>query len=117
MEKASAVNPSESSTTSPPIQYSSPPVQPSSHTTTDQLSSQNSSKSLKALGNALSHYSSIKLDRDNYLLWKNMVLPVIKGHYLEGFINGKTPCPPEIISETISDSTFVEVQQNPDFKN
>ncbi|TXG63389.1 hypothetical protein EZV62_010383 [Acer yangbiense] len=114
---ASVVNPSESLTTSLPIQSSSPYVQPSSYTTTDQPSSQSSSKSLKALGNALSQYNSIKLDRYNFLLWKNMVLPVIKGHRLEGFINGKTHCPPKIIFETISDFTFVEVQQNPDFEN
>lgn len=31
---------------------------------------------------------SVKLDRNNFLLWKNMILPIVQGHNLEGYILG-----------------------------
>ncbi|KAF4375812.1 hypothetical protein F8388_014534 [Cannabis sativa] len=39
----------------------------------------------------------LKLDRKNYVLWKTMVSTVIRGHRLEGFVNGTRPCPAEFI--------------------
>lgn len=35
----------------------------------------------------------VELDKNNYLLWRSTVLPVIRGNRLEGFINGNNPCP------------------------
>lgn len=48
-------------------------------------------------GMSLTQTHSIKLDRDNYLLWKNMILPIIRGHNLEGYLLGTKVCPSEFI--------------------
>ncbi|PON47862.1 hypothetical protein TorRG33x02_321990 [Trema orientale] len=37
---------------------------------------------------------TIKLDADNYLIWKNQLLNVIIANGLEDFIDGSRPCPP-----------------------
>ncbi|KAF4386308.1 hypothetical protein G4B88_003525 [Cannabis sativa] len=39
----------------------------------------------------------LKLDRKNYVLWKTMVSTIIRGHRLEGFVNGTRPYPAEFI--------------------
>lgn len=48
--------------------------------------------------NSFNLVAPIKLDKNNYLLWRSTVLSVIKGNHLEGFINGKNPCPPKTIT-------------------
>ncbi|KAL5563628.1 hypothetical protein UlMin_033375 [Ulmus minor] len=60
-------------------------------------------------------YYSVKLNHENYLLWKSMVLPVIRGNRLEGFIKGTKECPPEFIIK--EDFGFEEVHLNPDYEN
>lgn len=62
----------------------------------------------------------VKLDKNNSLLWKNMIIPIIIGHNLEGFILGTEECPPEFtetqvtkVQEDGSTGTAVEVGQNP----
>ncbi|KAK4275897.1 hypothetical protein QN277_018907 [Acacia crassicarpa] len=45
----------------------------------------------------ISQNCSVKLDGTNFLIWQTYVLPIIKGHKLEGFLNGSTPCPPQFI--------------------
>lgn len=42
---------------------------------------------------------SVKLDKGNYLLWRSMVLPIIKGYSLGGHITDLTSCPLEFLSE------------------
>ncbi|KAI4305459.1 hypothetical protein L6164_028824 [Bauhinia variegata] len=44
------------------------------------------------LKNIFSVLCSVKLDRGNYLLWKSMVLPLLRGHKLDGYILGTKPC-------------------------
>ncbi|KAL5569822.1 hypothetical protein UlMin_026397 [Ulmus minor] len=66
-------------------------------------------------GNVLGSYCSVKLNHENYLLWKSMVLPVIRGNRLDGFIKGTKECPPEFIIK--EDSGFEEVHLNPDYEN
>ena len=41
-----------------------------------------------------SHLLPVKLKPDNYLYWRAQVLPLLRSHYLEGFVNGTLPCPP-----------------------
>lgn len=41
---------------------------------------------------------SVKLDRNNFLLWKNTIMPMIKGHNLEGYLLGTKECPPEFLA-------------------
>lgn len=48
--------------------------------------------------NSFNLVAPMKLDRNNFLLWKSTVLPVIRGNRLEGFITGKNLCPPETIT-------------------
>lgn len=47
----------------------------------------------------LNQACSIKLDRNNYILWQYLVLPIIKGHKLEGYLFGTKACPAMILSE------------------
>ncbi|KAI9170103.1 hypothetical protein LWI28_022623 [Acer negundo] len=85
--------------------------------------SESGGKSSAKLSNVLSQYCYVKLDMNNYLLWQNMVLLVIRGNKLEGFINGAKPCPPEFLSVTVPGSTEIETKPakpkpkpNPDFE-
>lgn len=59
----------------------------------------------------LSQTISIKLDRNNYLLWQTHVLPILKGYKLEGFVNGTKACPPQFIIENN------ETKLNPAFED
>lgn len=42
----------------------------------------------------------LKLTRDNYLLWKNLFLPVLQNYDMLGIIDETEPCPPQFISST-----------------
>ncbi|KAI4297688.1 hypothetical protein L6164_037568 [Bauhinia variegata] len=51
--------------------------------------------------NPLTSLCFVKLDRNNYLLWKSMILPMLRGHKLDSYILGTKPCPePFIIGES-----------------
>jgi sulfite exporter TauE/SafE len=39
------------------------------------------------------HHILVKLTPDNYLSWHAQVLPLLRGCYLEGYVNGTLPCP------------------------
>ena len=47
---------------------------------------------------------SVRLDKDNYLLWKSLVLPLIRGCKLDGYILGIKECPESFV--TTSDKTL-----------
>ncbi|KAK1695648.1 hypothetical protein QYE76_012345 [Lolium multiflorum] len=49
------------------------------------------------------HLLTVKLNADNYLLWRAQVLPLLRSHYLEGFVDGSLPCPPAILQVTTAD--------------
>ncbi|KAF4392709.1 hypothetical protein G4B88_029448 [Cannabis sativa] len=61
----------------------------------------------------------LKLDRKNYVLWKTMVSTVIRGHRLDGFVNGSRPCPVELIAAptTAEGETGFGFIINPEYKN
>ena len=40
---------------------------------------------------------TVKLSSDNYLLWRSAILPLMRSHFLMGYIDGSYPCPPERI--------------------
>ncbi|KAL2524706.1 Uncharacterized protein Adt_09760 [Abeliophyllum distichum] len=70
-------------------------------------------------GMNLTQSPAVKLDKNNFLLWKNMIMPVIRGHNLEGFILGTKVCPPEFIAVQTTGiqmdenaTTTVEMAQN-----
>ncbi|KAI9182401.1 hypothetical protein LWI28_024967 [Acer negundo] len=78
--------------------------------------SQNSSKGFNPSGHPLGSYCSVKLNHDNYLLWKNMVLPVIRGNRMERFITGAKQCPPEFTEVTGEEFIETELEDNPDYE-
>ncbi|EXB93775.1 hypothetical protein L484_010914 [Morus notabilis] len=41
---------------------------------------------------------SIKLDDDNFLLWKNQMLNIIIAHDFDDVIDGSRPCPPRFLA-------------------
>uniref|UniRef100_A0A2N9I499 Reverse transcriptase Ty1/copia-type domain-containing protein n=1 Tax=Fagus sylvatica TaxID=28930 RepID=A0A2N9I499_FAGSY len=41
----------------------------------------------------IQHLITIKLTRDNYLLWKAQIIPYLRGQHLYGFIDGTKPAP------------------------
>ncbi|KAK9116603.1 hypothetical protein Sjap_015550 [Stephania japonica] len=47
-------------------------------------------------GNSLTQSLSIKLELDNYLLWKSLLLPLFRGNGLDGIVLRAIPCPPLI---------------------
>ncbi|EEF37690.1 conserved hypothetical protein [Ricinus communis] len=53
-------------------------------------------KSFSSSENPLGSYCAIKLNHENYLLWKNMVLLVIKSNRMEYITGAKAP-PPELL--------------------
>jgi len=42
--------------------------------------------------------NTIKLSAENYLLWRAQILPVLKTHLLLGYVNGRLPCPSQLVA-------------------
>ena len=61
------------------------------------------------------HLITIKLTRDNYLLWKAQIVPYLKGQHLYGYLSKTTPTPPQIITVAANDAT--QALQNPKFQH
>ena len=62
----------------------------------------------------LHHNTTIKLTRDNYLLWKAQIVPYIKGLHLFGFLDGTKLAPPQSITSQSSNGVAI-VTTNPEF--
>ncbi|KAF7804331.1 putative mitochondrial protein [Senna tora] len=61
---------------------------------------------LSPLFSSTSHTSSVKLDRQNYLVWESGVLALIEGNLLESHIDGSEEAPPKNIgSDTEKDDS------------
>lgn len=54
------------------------------------------------LNQILNQLTTVKLDRSNYLLWKTLALPILKGYKLEGHLTGEKPCPEKFVTITSS---------------
>lgn len=48
-------------------------------------------------------FISIKLTRDNYLLWRAQIVPYLKGTHLFGYVDGSLSAPPTHIPTTEND--------------
>ncbi|KAL2518634.1 Uncharacterized protein Adt_14881 [Abeliophyllum distichum] len=72
--------------------------------------------SLSPFGMNLTQAASVKLDRDNFLLWKNVVMPVVRGHGLERYLLGTKECPPQFINiqVTAGAGETVDMVSNPE---
>ncbi|XP_021806726.1 uncharacterized protein LOC110750676 [Prunus avium] len=59
-----------------------------------------------------------KLNRNNYILWKDLFLPILKGYDLIGIVDGSKPCPPQFLTTTTKQTSTASPQQiieNPSF--
>ena len=43
----------------------------------------------------------IKLDQNNFIVWRTQILTPIKGNGLESFINGDRACPGQFLSSAL----------------
>ena len=60
------------------------------------------------------HLITIKLTRDNYLLWKAHIVPYLKGQHMFAFLNGSWPAPPQtLLTQLVATTTLVP---NPEFQ-
>ncbi|KAF5452112.1 hypothetical protein F2P56_027145 [Juglans regia] len=49
-----------------------------------------------------SHFITLKLTIDNYLLWKAQIVPFLKGHQLYGYVDRTLPKPPSTINAAVN---------------
>ena len=56
---------------------------------------------------------SIRLDKDNYLLWKSRFLPVLRANKLLKYIDGATHCPEKFLKDKDEILSFIV---NPGFE-
>lgn len=54
----------------------------------------------------------IKLDQNNFLVWRNQVLASIKGNGLEGFITGANQCPDQYCNQINESSSSANAGSN-----
>ena len=54
--------------------------------------------SITQSNSSYSFVTPIKLDQNNFIMWRTQVLASIKGNGLEGFINSDLKCPEKFIS-------------------
>ncbi|KAK9130042.1 hypothetical protein Sjap_010529 [Stephania japonica] len=59
-----------------------------------------SSSVIAPFGHSLSQSMSVKLNENNYLLWKTLLMPAIKGYNLDGILLGEVPCPHKFDPQT-----------------
>lgn len=50
---------------------------------------------------AVNHFVTIKLNRDNYLLWKAQLIPYLRSQGLLGCVNGSVPTPLPTTTHTV----------------
>jgi hypothetical protein len=48
---------------------------------------------------------TVKLNPDNYLVWRAQVLPLLRSYYLDGYVDGTIPCPPPMLQVLAPDGT------------
>ncbi|KAK1660706.1 hypothetical protein QYE76_048865 [Lolium multiflorum] len=53
----------------------------------------------------LAHLVTVKLNPDNYLVWRAQVLPLLRSYYLDGYVDGTVPCPPPMVHVLAPDGT------------
>jgi hypothetical protein len=53
----------------------------------------------------LAHLVTVKLNPDNYLVWRAQVLPLLRSYYLDGYVDGTIPCPPSMVHVLAPDGT------------
>jgi hypothetical protein len=54
--------------------------------------------SIPTTGSSNSNSIAVRLDRNNFLLWKTLVIPHLAGQSYLGYIDGSLPAPPKTIT-------------------
>lgn len=57
---------------------------------------------------------TVKLNRDNFLLWKAQIIPYMRGQRIFGFLDGTTTPPPQAIPNPDTTSNITSIE-NPEF--
>ncbi|KAJ0040318.1 hypothetical protein Pint_28354 [Pistacia integerrima] len=71
----------------------------------NESSTSNSSTATNSiLPTQLHHFITIKLTKDNYLLWRAQLIPYLRGQNLFGYLDGSIPCPPITIPSSTNTS-------------
>jgi hypothetical protein len=60
----------------------------------------------------LNHHITLKLDRENYLLWRTLLIPYLESQELFGYVTGAIPCPPQYVASSSSSSTSAALVLN-----
>ncbi|KAF5469002.1 hypothetical protein F2P56_013107 [Juglans regia] len=63
----------------------------------------------------LQNLVTIKLTKDNFLLWRAQILPYLRGQQLIGYVDGTIPCPPPTIQITSKEDDIIKTSPNPEF--
>ncbi|OVA00187.1 hypothetical protein BVC80_1677g4 [Macleaya cordata] len=56
----------------------------------------------------INHLVSVKLDDQNYLLWRAQFLPLLRGYRPMGFVDGTHPCPPQTLENGTPNPAYTE---------
>lgn len=59
---------------------------------------------------------SLKLDHNNFILWKTMVSTIVRGHRLHGYLSGTKSCPPEFLPAEGGTGEDDELQINTEYE-
>ncbi|KAL2506354.1 Chitin-binding type-1 domain-containing protein [Abeliophyllum distichum] len=95
-----------------------------SHNNQSHGSNSNSTFQAPVLMNNLTPFSmnltqaaSVKLDRDNFLFWKNVIMPIVRGRGLEDYLLGTKVCHPQFVNsqDATETGTTVEIIPNPEY--
>ncbi|KAK1606993.1 hypothetical protein QYE76_030666 [Lolium multiflorum] len=43
------------------------------------------------------NHITIKMSPENYIFWRAQVLPLLRSHYIMGYVDGTLPCPPALV--------------------
>ncbi|KAJ9692772.1 hypothetical protein PVL29_011723 [Vitis rotundifolia] len=89
------------------------PLQDSGEVPTAGTTSQMTNQSFPSLGQSL----TIKLDRNNFLIWRNQMLNVVIASGFDDILDGTRPCPPHFLPDPNSTSatTFKSPVVNPEY--
>ena len=58
-------------------------------------------------GSALNQPFALKLDRNNFTLWRTMVSAIVRGHRLDGYLKGTILRPQEFISTNVDGTEVI----------
>ena len=73
-------------------------------------------QSVSPFSASLSSAISVKLDKENYLIWRSQIFPAIRGHNLQGLVLGTKTCPPEFLT-VVDEAGKSKAIPNPEYEN